>query len=114
MTEIELLAKRISAAAMARLDWRWAASGSAYASVAPTAGDWGATIRVSDHRQKVGGGFNEATGERNGDAGLDFWFDGQWHAFVGFNRSGKTVHFNSTPSAAEIWDLLRDLRDSHL
>lgn len=114
MTEIELMTKHVSAVAMARLDWRWAASGSAYASVAPTAGDWGATIRVSDHRQKVGGGFNETTGERSGDAGLDLWFDGQWHAFVGFNRQGNVVHFVSRPTLEDVWCLLRELRDSHL
>lgn len=55
-----------------RGDWEIAQTGSCYAMFR------GLQIRVSDHRQVAGGGFNEALGTRMGEADCDFTIDHNW------------------------------------
>jgi hypothetical protein len=57
---------------MERGDWEIAQTGSCYAKFR------GLKIRVSDHRQVAGGGFNEALGIRMGEADCDFTIDHNW------------------------------------
>lgn len=54
----------------AELCWECAQSNSAYARY--TKGGLLLKLRISDHRQVAGGGFNEGTGERAGDADVQY------------------------------------------
>lgn len=55
-----------------RFDWHFAASGSRYLCYRSLV-----KLRVADHRQVAGGGWNAARGERAGEADVDFYVGGK-------------------------------------